>query len=36
LPSATRITGFELPSTFGQADRVRDPRQVQFGLKLMF
>ena len=36
LPSATRITGQELPATFGQAQATRDPRQAQFGLKLIF
>jgi hypothetical protein len=36
LGSATRITGFEPGTTFGQADQVRDPRQAQFGIKLIF
>ena len=34
LADATQITGFTLPSTFGQARGVRDPRQVQLGFKL--
>ena len=34
--TASRITGATVPLNFGQADRVRDPRQAQFGLKLMF
>jgi hypothetical protein len=36
LESATRVVGYELPLAFGQATRARDPRQVQFGLKLVF
>jgi hypothetical protein len=34
--TATRILHAELPASFGQATRARDPRQAQFGLKLMF
>jgi hypothetical protein len=34
--TATRITSFELPSGFGQAHATRDPRQAQFGFKIMF
>jgi len=34
--TASRITGATVPLNFGQADRVRDPRQAQFGLKLIF
>jgi hypothetical protein len=34
--TATRIIGSEIPSNFGQATRTRDPRQAQFGVKLMF
>jgi len=34
--TATRITGFTMSSGFGQATRTRDPRQAQFGLKLLF
>jgi hypothetical protein len=30
------ITGFEMPNNFGQATSAKDPRQAQFGLKLMF
>jgi hypothetical protein len=36
LASATRITGFEMPANFGQASGTRDPRQAQFGIKLIF
>ena len=36
LESATRVIDYELPPTFGLASRARDPRQVQFGLKLVF
>jgi hypothetical protein len=36
LTSAKRITGFELPSTFGQATAARDARQAQFGVKLSY
>ncbi len=36
LASATRITGFEMPANFGQATGTRDPRQAQFGVKLIF
>jgi Carboxypeptidase regulatory-like domain len=34
--NATKITGYTLPASFGQATRARDPRQAQFGIKLMF
>ncbi len=35
--TATTITGFSgIPGNFGQATRTRDPRQAQFGIKLMF
>jgi Carboxypeptidase regulatory-like domain/TonB-dependent Receptor Plug Domain len=34
--TATRITGFTVPSNFGQAQATRDARQAQFGLKLIF
>jgi hypothetical protein len=34
--TASRITGFTLPANFGVASRARDPRQAQFGLKLIF
>jgi hypothetical protein len=33
---ATQILSAQIPSNFGQATRVRDPRQVQLGFKLMF
>jgi hypothetical protein len=33
---ASTITGFEIPNGFGQATSAKDPRQAQFGLKLMF
>ena len=36
LESATRVTDYQLPLSFGQVTRVLDPRQVQFGLKLFF
>jgi hypothetical protein len=36
LESATRVVDYELPPGFGQANRARDPRQIQFGLKLVF
>ncbi len=36
LASATRVIGSELPLTFGQATKARDPRQAQFGVKLIF
>ena len=34
--TATKITGYTLPGNFGQATRTRDPRQTQFGLKILF
>jgi hypothetical protein len=34
--TATRITGFEPSGSFGQAGGTRDPRQAQFGIKLIF
>jgi hypothetical protein len=34
--TARTITGFEPAGDFGQAGGTRDPRQAQFGLKLMF
>lgn len=34
--TATQIVGSEIPSSFGQATQTRDPRQMQFGFKLMF
>ena len=36
LASATRITSSTIPSNFGQATSARDPRQAQFGIKLIF
>ncbi len=36
LASATRITGATVPASFGQATAARDPRQAQFGIKLIF
>jgi hypothetical protein len=36
LSSATRITDYVLPAAFGQAQAARDPRQAQFGVKLIF
>jgi hypothetical protein len=34
--TATKISGYTLPGNFGQATRTRDPRQTQFGLKIIF
>ena len=34
--TATRITGYTVPGNFGQAQGVRDPRQAQFGIRLIF
>ena len=34
--TATRITAFTPSTAFGQATGTRDPRQAQFGFKLMF
>jgi hypothetical protein len=34
--TATRILHADIPASFGQATRARDPRQAQFGIKLMF
>jgi len=34
--TATQITGFTPSGSFGQATGTRDPRQAQFGVKLMF
>jgi len=36
LASATRVLASELPLSFGQATKARDPRQAQFGVKLIF
>jgi hypothetical protein len=36
LESATRVTGYQLPLGLGRARSARDPRQAQFGLKLVF
>jgi hypothetical protein len=35
-PTGTRIVSSTIPNNFGQATRTRDPRQMQFGLKLLF
>ena len=35
-PSATRIVAFTPAASFGQATATRDPRQAQFGIKLIF
>ncbi len=35
-PSQTRITGFTMANTFGQATLTRDARQAQFGFKILF
>ena len=34
--TATKITGYTIPGNFGQATATRDPRQAQFGIKLIF
>jgi hypothetical protein len=34
--TATRITGYTVPGNFGQAQGTRDPRQAQFGIRLIF
>ncbi|HUP22079.1 MAG TPA: carboxypeptidase regulatory-like domain-containing protein [Thermoanaerobaculia bacterium] len=36
LAEATQIISAEFPNNFGQATRVRDPRQIQLGFKLLF
>jgi hypothetical protein len=36
LESATRVLSYRTSPTFGQATRARDPRQAQFGVKLLF
>ncbi len=36
LPSATKVLASEIPLSFGQATYARDPRQAQFGVKLIF
>jgi hypothetical protein len=36
LENATRITSATIPASFGQATSARDPRQAQFGIKLIF
>jgi hypothetical protein len=35
-PSQTAIASYTAGGTFGQATRTRDPRQMQFGLKILF
>jgi hypothetical protein len=35
-PSQTAIGSYTAGGTFGQATRTRDPRQMQFGLKVLF
>ena len=34
--TATVISSATVPGTFGQASRARDPRQMQFGIKLLW
>jgi hypothetical protein len=34
--TATKITGYTVPNTFGQSTATRDARQAQFGIKLIF
>jgi hypothetical protein len=36
LEDATQIVDFTLPGNFGQAQGVRDPRQIQLGLRFSF
>ena len=36
LASATRIISSTIPASFGQARATREPRQAQFGLKIIF
>jgi Carboxypeptidase regulatory-like domain len=36
LAQATQITSATIPASFGQATSARDPRQAQFGVKLIF
>jgi hypothetical protein len=36
LANATQIVSSTIPNNFGQATSARDPRQAQFGLKLIF
>jgi hypothetical protein len=36
LATASTITSFTLPASFGVATKARDPRQAQFGLRLIF
>ena len=36
LESATKIIDYQLPLSFGQVTKARDPRQAQFGLKFIF
>jgi hypothetical protein len=36
VATATSITGQTIPTAFGQATRVRDPRQMQIGFKLLW
>jgi hypothetical protein len=35
-PTGTKIIAYTAGGTFGQATRTRDPRQMQFGLKVTF
>jgi hypothetical protein len=34
--SRTKIASYTPAGNFGQATRTRDPRQMQFGLKILF
>ncbi len=36
IGQATQIVSADIPADFGQAFAVRDPRQMQLGLKLSF
>jgi len=35
-PSQTTIQSYKVAGNFGQATRTRDPRQAQFGFKILF
>ena len=36
VATATSITSATIPTNFGQATRVRDPRQMQLGFKILW
>jgi hypothetical protein len=35
-PTGTKIASYTPAGNFGQATRTRDPRQMQFGVKILF